>query len=276
MKTYNQSPLPFQGQKRRFLTKFKAALNSFPNEAVYIDLFGGSGLLSHCTKVVKPNATVIWNDFDNYKKRLDNIQSTNTLLGKLREFLRHYGKKEKLSASDKERVLEILKFHEREHGFLDYITISSNLLFSSKYATCLEEMDQAFYNKIRLSDYICVGYLEGVERVRMDYKDLYRAHHSSNDVIWLLDPPYLSTDTSSYSNKDYWKLKDYLDILNVLDDSSYFYFTSNKSQIVELCEWVETRTFSGNPFAGSTTDTTVGTLNYNSSYTDIMIFKNKK
>lgn len=29
MKNYTQSPLPFQGQKRRFLTPFKEALNDF-------------------------------------------------------------------------------------------------------------------------------------------------------------------------------------------------------------------------------------------------------
>lgn len=275
MKNYNQAPLPFQGQKRRFLTKFKQALNSFPDEAMYIDVFGGSGLLSHCTKVAKPNAVVIWNDFDDYKKRLDNIHTTNLLLHKLRELLSSYGKKQKISETDKIRVLELLKSHQDKHGYLDYITISSNLLFSSKYATNYDEMNQGFYNKVRLSDYNCADYLKGVERISMDYKEVHTKYQSDN-VIWLLDPPYLSTDTSTYSNKDYWKLRDYLDILNLLDGSSYFYFTSNKSQIVELCEWVETRTFTGNPFAGSITDTTVGTLNYNSSYTDIMIFKNKK
>lgn len=29
MKNYTQAPLPFQGQKRRFLKDFKVALNSF-------------------------------------------------------------------------------------------------------------------------------------------------------------------------------------------------------------------------------------------------------
>ena len=55
MKIYNQAPLPFQGQKRRFVKPFKEALKSFPNDAVYIDLFGGSGLLSHTVKSVYPN-----------------------------------------------------------------------------------------------------------------------------------------------------------------------------------------------------------------------------
>lgn len=92
-------------------------------------------------------------------------------------------------------------------------------------------------------------------------------------IVFLVDPPYLSTDTKSYNNDSYWRLRDYLDVLKVLDGSDYFYFTSNKSQIVELCEWIETRTSTGNPFEGAMMTTTGGSVNYNSSYTDIMLYK---
>lgn len=142
-----------------------------------------------------------------------------------------------------------------------------------KYVTSFDQLStETLYNKIRLSDFEADGYLEGVQRVQDDYKVLYEQHKSDN-TIFLVDPPYLSTDTTTYSNEDYWKLKDYLDALSVLDGSSYFYFTSNKSNIVELCEWIETRTVTGNPFAGSTVTTTSNQLNYNSSYTDIMLYK---
>lgn len=50
MKSFNQSPLPFQGQKRNFLRKLKTILPNYPNDAIYVDLFGGSGLLSHTVK----------------------------------------------------------------------------------------------------------------------------------------------------------------------------------------------------------------------------------
>ena len=49
-KNYVQSPLPFQGQKRRFNVSFKEALNEFKTAQVFVDLFGGSGLLSHWVK----------------------------------------------------------------------------------------------------------------------------------------------------------------------------------------------------------------------------------
>ena len=59
MKNYNQSPLPFQGQKRNFLKAFKLALNEFSTQTIFVDLFGGSGLLSqiveHSKMPPKPN-----------------------------------------------------------------------------------------------------------------------------------------------------------------------------------------------------------------------------
>ena len=66
MKNYTTAPLPFQGQKRRFKNEFKAALNEFSNNATYVDLFGGSGFLSHTVKQHYPDAKVIYNDYDNY------------------------------------------------------------------------------------------------------------------------------------------------------------------------------------------------------------------
>ena len=85
MKEYLSAPLPFVGQKRMFASEFKKILKQYPDDAVYVDLFGGSGLLSHITKREKPDATVIYNDYDNYCKRLKNIPRTNQLLSDFRQ-----------------------------------------------------------------------------------------------------------------------------------------------------------------------------------------------
>ena len=78
------APLPFVGQKRMFAREFIKVLGQFPDSTVFVDLFGGSGLLSHITKCVRPDATVVYNDFDNYRCRLVNIPATNVLLSDLR------------------------------------------------------------------------------------------------------------------------------------------------------------------------------------------------
>lgn len=54
MRNYTTAPLPFQGQKRNFIKQFKEALKAYPKDAIYIDLFGGSGLLSHTVKTTYP------------------------------------------------------------------------------------------------------------------------------------------------------------------------------------------------------------------------------
>ena len=67
---YSQAPLPFVGQKRMFASEFRKVLKRFSDRTVFVDLFGGSGLLSHITKRERPDATVIYNDHDNYRERL--------------------------------------------------------------------------------------------------------------------------------------------------------------------------------------------------------------
>lgn len=148
-KCYQSAPLPFMGQKRMYVKEFKEVLKQFPDDAVYVDLFGGSGLLSHITKREKPNARVIYNDFDNYRKRLDNIGRTNTLLAELRNMVKDYPRKEKLPPEIRVKILQRLE-EEEKNGFVDYITLSSSMMFSMKYATDLEGLKkEAFYNTIR-------------------------------------------------------------------------------------------------------------------------------
>ena len=62
-KQYLSAPLPFVGQKRMFAREFIKVLKQYPEDTVFVDLFGGSGLLSHITKCQKPDATVIYNDW---------------------------------------------------------------------------------------------------------------------------------------------------------------------------------------------------------------------
>ena len=117
--TYNyvQAPLPFQGQKRRFLKPFKEALKEFPADATYVDLFGGSGLLSHTVKQYFPDAKVIYNDFDNYSHRLENVDKTNELLSDIRVICsKSENRKERLSD---ELHAEIIGRISKEKGFID-------------------------------------------------------------------------------------------------------------------------------------------------------------
>ncbi|RLJ34232.1 site-specific DNA-adenine methylase [Chryseobacterium sp. 7] len=275
MKNYTQAPLPFQGQKRKFLKHFKEALKEFSPNATYVDLFGGSGLLSHTVKNFYPNATVIYNDFDNYTVRIENIDKTNVLLADIRAICSKNSNrkdKEKLSEGICHEIIERIS---HEQGFIDWVTISSSLLFSMNYVTNFDQLKkETFYNRVRLNDYNAEGYLEGVNRTKKDYRDLFADYRNNTDVVFLVDPPYLSTDTTTYNRNDYWKLSDYLNVLKTIEDTSYFYFTSNKSQITELCEWMQQHGYCRSPFDGAKTITVGTQLTYNAAYNDIMIYRN--
>lgn len=272
-KLYNSAPLPFVGQKRMFAKDFKKVLEHFPDGTTFVDLFGGSGLLSHITKYQKPKSKVVYNDFDDYRLRLNHIVETNELLTKLRFVVRNIPKGKVIKGENREVVLQCLDNHLHYYGYLDFITISSAIMFSMKYCLDMESLrKETFYNNIRLTDYpLCQDYLEGLTIVSKDYKDIFAEYKDKPNVVFLIDPPYLNTDVGTYKMK--WGLEDYLDVLTILKGHSFVYFTSNKSSIIELCEWIGKNREIGNPFEGCSKFEFNAHMNYSSSYTDIMMFR---
>lgn len=81
--TYTQAPLPFQGQKRFFIQQFAGQIAQYPSDSTFIDLFGGSGLLSRVCKDIHPSARVLYNDHDHYSDRLALIPQTETIRQRL-------------------------------------------------------------------------------------------------------------------------------------------------------------------------------------------------
>ena len=275
-KLYLSAPLPFVGQKRMFAKEFIKVLEQFPENAVFVDLFGGSGLLSHIAKNQKPNAKVVYNDFDNYRYRLDAIPNTNALLADLRVFVDGIARHKAIEGEARERIFERLEQEQRTNGYIDFITVSSSLLFSMKYVSSIEEMKkETLYNNIRKSAYQpCPDYLQGIEVVSCDYKELFEQYKNTPNVVFLVDPPYLSTEVGTYNM--YWRMSDYLDVLTVLKEHAFVYFTSNKSSIVELCEWLGNNQTIGNPFARCRKVEFNATMNYNATYTDMMFYTEQK
>ncbi len=272
-KQYLSAPLPFVGQKRMFAKEFIKVLKQFDDKAVFVDLFGGSGLLSHITKCQRPDATVVYNDYDDYRRRIKAISRTNAMLADFRAIVEGLPRHKPITGMARERIFERIEQEESEVGFVDYITISTSLLFSMKYKLSVAEMrKEILYNRIRTSDYQeCSDYLDGLTITACDYRDLYNQYKDNPNVVFLVDPPYLSTEVGTYNM--YWRLSDYLDVLTVLKDKPFVYFTSNKSSIVELCDWLGKNKTLGNPFDDCRKVEFNAHMNYNSQYTDMMLYK---
>ena len=124
---------------------------------------------------------------------------------------------------------------------------------------------------MKQSNYKVDGYLDGLEVVHCDYRDLFEEFPDKGKTLFLIDPPYLSTEVGAY--KCYWKMTDYLDVLKLLQGTRYIYFTSNKSNIVELCRWIDENAQLGGVLNGVEVHTQTNNINYNSGFTDMMLVK---
>ena len=171
-KVFRLAPLPFQGQKKNFLPNVEEKLRRLSSKVhTIVDLFGGSGLLSYTAKRICPHCEVIYNDFDDYHVRLESINETNAILNYLREALKDIPRKKRVSEKIKAQIVEFLKKTERENGYLDYITISKQLLFPGNYEKDLNALKRhVFYNNVPEKNYqIPEGYLNGLNIKKLPY-----------------------------------------------------------------------------------------------------------
>lgn len=269
---HTASPLPFMGQKRNFAKKFIAELQNFDDDLIFVDLFGGSGVLSHLTKQEKPNSTVIYNDFDNFQLRLNSVERTSKIIDFCRKVLKDYNKGEKVRLCHKQEILEFIKIKQKEWGYIDYITIGSQLLFSGQYFQNFNDFSKAtFYTKIRKSPFVVKDYLNDVEIVCKDYRDLFDEYKNKEKVVFIIDPPYFQTQSIGYKNT--WNLQQHLDCINVLDSKRFFYFTSSKSGIIEFMEWLDKNDLKTNPFNCCKRLSHRQMVNHENGYEDIMFVK---
>ena len=266
-----KSPLPFQGQKRFFIKEFKSVLEITKGVKIVVDLFGGSGLLSRIAKDTLTGAKVVYNDFDNYRQRLENIKTTNKILKDIGLILKDYKENERIRPEDKNKILDVFKKYEENKSFVDYITLSSSVLFSSNYATTFEEMEkQTMWNRLTNQYQEAKEYLKGLDVVSCDYKKLFDKYKNEDGVLFIFDPPYLTTDIKSYKNVNYWTLVDYLNILLLTKSNNFIFFTSNKGSLIELTKWMNDN-FNAGILKGNFVERK-NTPSKNTSYTDYMIY----
>lgn len=251
-----------------FVNKYLEAIAEIRNQVeinTVVDLFGGSGLLSHSAKRHFPNLDVIYNDYDLFTKRLERIDQTNKLLTDIRQLVKGVARQARIDRTTTDTIKQLVRKHEIRYNFVDYITLSSSLLFSGKYVTCYADfIKMGMYHCVKKEDYTVRGYLDGLTITHTDYFDLFVQYCDKPGVLFVVDPPYLSTDSASYKSDKYWKLGDYLKVLKTLQNTNYIFFTSEKSQLVELCNWIANT---------ATLQTFAAQVNHNSTYLDMMLYK---
>lgn len=239
---YNKPPLVFMGNKKNMLKHIKQVLQDMQgdgyinDETIFLDVFGGSGLISHNIKQWYPKNRVIWNDYDNYQKRLDGISDTEILRAKIYEVFGINDSQEKATQAQKQEILDFIKDFESKGHYVDYVSLSTYLLFCGTYADSFETLSKhGFYNRIPKGA-LCEAkdYLQGVERVQQDFKALLDSYSHIQNKILILDPPYLQTQVGNY--KDCFKLGQFFDLIQRVS-RPYIFFGSENSDIVESFEY---------------------------------------
>ncbi len=238
---YNKPPLTFMGNKKNMLKHIKQVLQDMQgdgyinDETIFLDVFGGSGLISHNIKQWYPKNRVIWNDYDNYQKRLDGISDTEILRAKIYEVFGINDSKEKATQAQKQEILNLIQDFESKGHYVDYVSLSTYLLFSGNYVYSLESLSKCcLYNRVPKGTLCAKGYLQGVERVQQDFKALLDSYSHIQNKLLILDPPYLQTQVGNY--KDCFKLGQFFELIQRVS-KPYIFFGSENSDIIESFEY---------------------------------------
>lgn len=276
-KTFKQAPLPFIGQKRMFLKHVEIVLNKHIDGEgdgwTIVDVFGGSGLLSHTAKRLKPKATVIYNDFDGYAERLKHIDDIN----RLRQIIFNYlhGIIPKNGRLSKEIKAEIINKINDFKGYKDLNCLASWLLFSGQQVGSIEALfAKDFWHCVRQSDYpTAEGYLDGIEVISESFHKLIPRYQNQEKVLLLLDPPYLCTRQESYKQGTYFDLIDFLRLIN-LTKPPYIFFSSTKSEFIRYLDYMqESKTDNWESFEGYERIVVKASASKDGIYEDNMIYK---
>ncbi|ACX83516.1 hypothetical protein D11S_2165 [Aggregatibacter actinomycetemcomitans D11S-1] len=274
---FKQAPLPFVGQKRQFLKHFKAILNEqIPGDGeawTIIDTFGGSGLLAHTAKQLKPCARVIYNDFDGYADRIKHIDDINRLRGQIAALLSGVPRQKRVT--DKAIKTEIVKTIEAFDGYVDLASLASWLLFSGQQVGSFDELCRKdFWHCVCASDYPSAdGYLDGVEVVSESFHTLLPRFTADPQAVFVLDPPYLCTKQESYKQAHYFDLIDFLRLVNITRPP-YIFFSSTKSEFVRFIDYMqEDKVDNWQAFANAKRIAIKTKLNYHGEYEDNLVYK---
>nr|DAQ41185.1 MAG TPA: DNA adenine methylase [Caudoviricetes sp.] len=238
---YKKEPLPFIGQKKNFQKHFIEVLEkNIEGDGegwTIIDVFGGSGLLAHTAKRIKPKAKVIYNDFDGYAERLKGIADTNRLREMLFEVVTTRKKDTRLSEDERAKVIDIVKNFD---GYKDIVCINNWFLFAGRKTTDLEGFYYYpdFWKRISSRNYETADdYLVGLEITHSSYQELMPQYSGKEKCLLLLDPPYVNTQQHRY--KGQFGLVDFLKMMSFVD-KPFILFSSDKSEIIEYLEYVTT------------------------------------
>lgn len=212
-------PIHFSGNKKHWQEFIENVIKDIPSDSTIVDAFGGCGIISYYIIQSRPDINVIYNDFDGYIKRLDNIGDLEEIRKGLQKIagkrthgkIRQAGQLDKNPITDVVKKKKILKYLDdcKKRGMFVDINVIATWLTHGFSATDLA-IDKVMINNIpvnplnleRVKEYADV--LRPV-RHKFDIRSLFTSKRlqkllNDSSVYWILDPPYRETDAGDYKN----------------------------------------------------------------------------
>ena len=213
-------PIRFSGNKKLWQDFIESQALKLPENARVIDAFGGSGIISYYITKIRPDLTVVWNDFDNYLNRVDHIEDLEQIRQDLKQIAgeRTHGvlrkdnglDKPKLTNKKKQKIIDYLNNRLKNNMYIDDNVVSTWITYGFSGRDKIEDMTQEtlMVNNIPADSFNIERAKEYADTLRplktkfnitnLNNSKRLQAYLQDKNTFWILDPPYRETDTSDY------------------------------------------------------------------------------
>lgn len=261
----NISSIPFIGSKWKYRNVIFNIINDKYNDLLndkflIIDLFGGSGALTIIFKQLFKNSIFILNDYDeiltdkNGFNKIDNtIKLYNDIINEIKNKIELKEQKTKFDNETKNKIYNILTNYKNdiENNIQLKRMLSSGLTFNGRMLNLEKRHD--LFNRIPLTDKSNYYYnFDNINIIHDDFEnvinqipELKTKYDIKNDnIILLLDPPYLNVDMKSSYKLNYWTFQKYLNIIKLFyNNYNLIMFEDSKNllnDIINFCDDITT------------------------------------
>ena len=255
----NCSSIPFIGSKWKYRNKLYEILKNnnfdFNKEYLIYDIFGGSGALSLIFKCMCPNSKIVFNGYDEIitdkqgNNKIDiSINKSNRIINEIKNNIDLNKQKPKNKIIESSKVQEVLNKYSDDikNDRMIKKFIQSQICFNGRP---IKDNQNEYWNKFRKSDIpLYFKNFENIEIIHKDFEEVFKditQFNNQNNVIILLDPPYLNTDCKDCYKLEYWKFNKYLKILTEIsfhNNYKYLFFEGNESCLTDILEFISNLT----------------------------------
>ena len=251
----NCSSIPFIGSKWKYRNKLYEILKNnnfdFNKEYLIYDIFGGSGALSLIFKCMCPNSKIVFNDYDEIitdkqgNNKIDiSINKSNKIINEIKNNI------DSNKQNNKAKIIESLKVREVLNKYSNDIKNDSMIKKFIESQICFngrpfKDNQNEYWYKFRKTDIpLYFKNFDGITIIHKDYEEVLKditQLENQNNIIILLDPPYLNTTCKDCYKLEYWKLNKYLKMLSVISLNSnykYLFFEGCESNLTDILNFM--------------------------------------